>query len=863
MAPFSMDWPPQGIHSGKEGVPLFDLHGLTLVVVAGACLTGMFLASLVQQLTPVSLVIGIVPALIGVPVLWNDNRGRITLLVVLSLLLGAWRYTIASPVNDPLAVSAFIGKSKVEVQGNVTDEPTIQGKTRVLLVSVTSISLNTGATWQNADGELEVRTLDSAGATEDPYGANYGDAVQLQGTLQPRDQYTAAGVFANMSFPRISVSSSGGNPIFAALYHLRVLLATVIAQSLPQPEAAVLIAILLSLRTPTLKPLANFFNETGTAHLIAPSGFKVTIVAGIIISSTRWLYKKRDVPTGQATQAWQMLPAERRQGDVRRWLVTTLVVTGIVVYTILSGAGPAAIRAGIMGVIMVIAPRIGRIYNVYTALAFAALIMCMFDPFILWDVGFQLSFLGTLGIVMLTPSLQRLLSALERVPFGHSLVEISAVTLAAEIATLPINAQTFNTISFIALVTNILTVPLLGILLSIGLLLSGLGLLYAPLGLLCGWAAWPLLWYITTIVTRCALAPWAYLTVTNLNSGLVWGYYGLLALILSTIRYARPDWHDNRQVRVQSHTSQTQMISKRVWRAAQVSALLLVILATGATAFATRANGQLTITFLSVGPAGQPPQGEAILIQTPDGKTVLVDGGPDTASLDQELDSRLPIWQRSLDLVLLTTPRSDHLTGSQDIVSRYQIGEVADAGMLHPNTGYALWRHTIAERNIHYLQLRQGMTIPVGTQLALQVFWPATSLHKSSDEERDNGLIVRLLTPNLRMLLLGVTAASNYALDGLLTGIAPVYLQADIVQVVGQTDKSFSSSLLPILQAAHAKLLIITPASLTPKQRKAGANTIITVAPELSAVVTQIVQTSQVGTLELHSSDNGWSMTSE
>ena len=554
-----------------------------------------------------------------------------------------------------------------------------------------------------------------------------------------------------------------------------------------------------------------------------------------------------------------MLPAERRQGAVRRWLVTALVVTGIAIYTILSGAGPAAIRAGIMGVLVVIAPRIGRIYNVYTALAFAALIMCLIDPFILWDVGFQMSFLGTLGIVILTPPLQKLLSPLQRLPSGHTLTEISAVTLAALIATLPIDAQVYNQVSTIALITNILTVPLLGMLLSMGLLLCFLGLLYAPLGVLCGWATWPLLWYITHTIIWCSQLPGAYLSIPSFNNGLVWGYYGLLALIISTIRYVRPDWQYNTQVKAISHTS---LSSRRALRIVQVSAILLVILATGATALATRANGQLTITFLSVGPTGQPPQGEAILIQTPDGKTALIDGGLDTVSLDQAVDSQLPFWQRSLDLVLLTTPRSDHLIGSQDIVSRYQIGEVADAGMLHPNTGYALWRRTIAERNIRYLQLRQGMTIALGTQMAIQVFWPASPLHKSSDEERDNGLIVRLLTPNFSLLLLGVTAASNYALEGLLAGIAPIYLQADIVQVVGQTDKSFSSSLLPVLQAAHAKLLIITPASLSAKQRKAGADSVIAVPPELSAAVTQVVQTAQVGSLELHGSNNGWSITS-
>ncbi len=253
----SMDWPPQETRGKSESL-LSDLHGLTLVAVAGACLTGMFLASLVQsmQLPSVSLLIGGIPAVIAMPFLWNDTRARIILLIVLSLLFGAWRYTIALPANDPQAISHFIGTGKVEVQGSVTDEPAIQGKTRVLLIGVTSISLNAGTSWQDAHGELEVRTLDST--LEDPYGANYGDAVDVQGTVQPPTQYTATGVFADMSFPRITVMSSGGNPILAALYSLRVRLATIIAQSLPQPEAALLIAILLSLRTPALKPLVNY-----------------------------------------------------------------------------------------------------------------------------------------------------------------------------------------------------------------------------------------------------------------------------------------------------------------------------------------------------------------------------------------------------------------------------------------------------------------------------------------------------------------------------------------------------------------------------------------------------------------------------
>src|SRR5713226_715858 len=143
-----------------------------------------------------------------------------------------------------------------------------------------------------------------------------------------------------------------------------------------------------------------------------------------------------------------------------------------------------------------------------------------------WDAGFQLSFLGTLGIVLLTPLFQRLFHPLECLPSGHYIAEIIAVTLAAQVATLPIFALTFHQVSFIAPIANLLTVPLLGALILLGLLVCGTGLLFAPLGILCGWAAWPILWYLTNIVAWCAALPGAYLSVSNLNSGLAWCYYG-------------------------------------------------------------------------------------------------------------------------------------------------------------------------------------------------------------------------------------------------------------------------------------------------------------------------------------------------
>jgi len=272
----------------------------------------------------------------------------------------------------------------------------------------------------------------------------------------------------------------------------------------------------------------------------------------------------------------------------------------------------------------------------------------------------------------------------------------------------------------------------------------------------------------------------------------------------------------------------------------------------------TQPNGLLTITFFSVGPANQPPQGEAILVRTPEGKTILIDGGMDAASLSQVLDSQLPSWQLSLDIVLLTCPRQDHLAGLQDIVTRYAIREVIDAGMLHPNTTYTRWRRTISERNLHYTQVVQGDTISLGTATKLQVLWPTSPLHSGSNEVRDNGLIIQLRAPGLRMLLLGASAQSNSALAGLTDSIDVNALQSDIVQIVGEADKPIPQALMDVLQRVHPSLLIVTPTELSAAQRKAGSSSSILLPGTIAA--TQTIQTAQVGTFEITSHDLNWSV---
>ncbi len=200
-----------------------DLRGLILVVIAVAWMAGILLES--WLLWPyLALLIGAALALVCVVLLWRNSRGMLASLVMLCLLLGAWRYAAASPAGDPQAISAFTGPGKVVVRGTVADEPKLLDRSRLLQVTVSSISTNAGSSWQDAHGQIEVQI---PGATIDNlYGPNYGDNVKLQGQLQPPFAQHSPEVLASMTFPHLTVIGSGGNPIIAALFQLRLKLAS-------------------------------------------------------------------------------------------------------------------------------------------------------------------------------------------------------------------------------------------------------------------------------------------------------------------------------------------------------------------------------------------------------------------------------------------------------------------------------------------------------------------------------------------------------------------------------------------------------------------------------------------------------------
>lgn len=824
--------------------PLF--RGYTLVALVAAWVGGIALrpAGPLVALTPLAwillavlcLAIWIVAGVIGRMLVATSPSWRVwRALLMLGMLgccaaLGAARAAGADTRYDASSVGLLANGRSVVLQGVVATEPDLRDGYRYLTVDVSAVGLGGTYAVRPATGRIEAIVY----GPDDWFSPAYGDTVQITGTLEPLGAgFVSPGVVARVVNARVTVSQrGGGNPLLSFLYNLRLQLAQAIQRSLPEPEAALLIGILLGLKTPVLRARLALFTATGTIHLVVPAGLKVATLAEL------------------ATYA------VRRLGP---WPRTSAALIAVGAYAALGGGGPAAIRAAIMGALLALAPALGRAYNVFTALAVAALAMTALDPLVIYDAGFQLTVLATFGLPLLVPPIQRRLAVwLRRLPASGTIAELLAVTLAAQIASLPVLALTFNEISLVAPLANLLTVPLLAPLLVLGGALA-LAAAFGPgwLALILAWLVWPLLWYTNGVIAACAALPFAALAVPSVPGVVAFVYYGaLVAARAWLIPWLR------RTGRIPAFRLPVPRPSGgghvRIVRGALAAVLLVGLLgAAGATA-PVLADSSAHLDFLDAGTGG-----EAVLLRLPDGTVTLIDGGADGATLEGLLAGKLPFWQRTLDLAMLTDARPGDARGLEDAAAHFAVTHAADAGMAHPSTEYLAWLDATHRAGAAHTIVRQGDTLALGPNTVLRVLSPPQSLFPAGegDTTESDDLILRLELPGLRVLLL--SAADNYALDALAYSNQP--LAADIVEVAlpAGSPLDLYGPLGAVLAQAHPKLVIICPAPVSAKvaaRDAAGTGLWDLDAEAATQLNAAIYRTDRDGTISLSGGADGWAL---
>lgn len=271
-----------------------------------------------------------------------------------------------------------------------------------------------------------------------------GDRVELSCTLE---EPTAFGEFrydlwlkrhhisATCAFPRIhSVEHQPASGIVTRLARISSWVSERISRALPEPEAGFARALVLGEQSAMSDETRQDFRKTGTSHIVALSGFNVTIILSFVSEIGKRL-------------------------RIRFSRVASVSAVLIVLFVVMTGAEASLVRASLMGIVVLLGKLVGRRSLVPALLAFTAMMMVLINPYVLlYDAGFQLSFLATLGLYTMSEKCEQ---ALSRLPNMFLLRGSLATTLAAMIPTTPLIALTFKTLSLISPVANVIILPVI------------------------------------------------------------------------------------------------------------------------------------------------------------------------------------------------------------------------------------------------------------------------------------------------------------------------------------------------------------------------------------------------------------------
>ncbi|HEY4711655.1 MAG TPA: ComEC/Rec2 family competence protein, partial [Dehalococcoidia bacterium] len=647
-------------------------------------------------------------------------------LCLLALFGGGLRFPSSLPPADEHSFRFYNDMGIVEIQGMVAEEPDIRDRYCLLTFSANEVTVNGEKEEVSGTALIQVHRYPTY---------HYGDVLRITGELETPSQsgdfdyksyLKRQGIYSVIYYPGVEVLDLGqGLKPLQWIYSLRERLSTSLARALPEPQGSLAQGILLGLRGNIPDSINEAFSRTGTAHILAISGLNISIVIAMFLSLGILVFG--------------------RQRSIYIWLA--LVATWL--YTLLAGMNPPVIRAAIMGSLFLIAVYLGRQGSAIIALAFAAAVMVGIQPHVLWSVSFQLSFLAMAGLVFFYPYFQTwgrkgvasLFGARERiVATGNLITDGFAATLAAIVAVGPLIAYNFGVVSLVSPPATLLSLPALPAIIVTAALVAFTGLLAPLMAQILGWLAWLFLSYFLSVVQGFDALPHSSVTVSTVSAWHVWGYYAILAGVIASLNHRKQlaDFFSRLTSgirKVAEGIPKPRLGFSPKWL---ILPLLVVAILVWSVAL-TMPDDRLHVSFLDVG------QGDAILIQTPNGQDILIDGGPDPQKINLELSEKLPFWDRTIDLMVCTQPHADHVTGLVDVLQRYKVKQVLEPGVSYNSTIYQEWLRLVEDEEIEYNIARVGQEIDLGNGIEMEVLNPPESLWEgTSDDVDNNGVVMRL-----------------------------------------------------------------------------------------------------------------------
>ena len=430
----------------------------------------------------------------------KDKWGILFSVFVLAFSFGIFRFNMVD-FPAPNIFESQVGQ-KVSLSGEVIDEPSIGENNQKLTIEISDV-VPQGRTL----GSLKVRpfpaarVLVSTGLDED---YKYGDEINFEGTLKKSENFITDqgkifdyinylrkdGILYVMSYPKIEIVSRGnGNKIKEMLFIVKEKFLEKINFDIAEPENLLMGGLILGEKAAFSEELRQSFVDTGTIHIVALSGYNVTIVA-------EWFMK-----------LFAQIPFVPKNFGIG------MGILAILLFILMTGGSSTAVRAGIMATLALIARATGRNYDVARALVLAIMFMIIFNPFILvYDVSFQLSVLATFAVIFLSPRIEKYFLW---VPKRFGLRDIVSVTMATYIFVFPFILYKMGSFSLVALPANVLILPLIPLTMAFGFLTGLMGLIWYVLSVPLGFISYLFLHYELGVVGFFSSLPFASFTFPN------------------------------------------------------------------------------------------------------------------------------------------------------------------------------------------------------------------------------------------------------------------------------------------------------------------------------------------------------------
>ncbi len=423
--------------------------------------------------------------------------------------------------------SHFLHQDNVLV-GKITKTPEL-GKRLKAQLSIQSVQDSVG-TWQATSGKL-LAYIDGDSSS---LALQYGDVVVLRGWVQPVEPPQNPDQFDYQKYLHVqnihfqtfvkremwmTVGTNKGNPILKFAYKTRTKAIEQLRKALPtEHEFSVGAALILGYKAEISDEVREAYAGTGAMHVLAVSGLHVGLVYLFLNFFLGFIKSKR--------RGFKILKP-------------LLMILGVWVFALLTGLAPSVLRAAMMFSFIIIGQALHRYTNIYNTLAASAFLLLCIEPYLMMNVGFQLSYLAVIGIVYLQPRIYKCW-IIDHI-IGDRIWSLTAVSLAAQLTTLPLSLYYFHQFPIFFWLASLIVVPAATFILGLGLLT--LMLSWIPvLGSLVGKVLFGLIWVVNALIFTIQQIPYSLLTgiwITGLTMLLLYAF--LLALVFF-FRYKKPVW---------------------------------------------------------------------------------------------------------------------------------------------------------------------------------------------------------------------------------------------------------------------------------------------------------------------------------